>query len=39
MTMEQHIGGIMGGISNVSEMEAMLNFKEKEIEQLKIQTE
>ena len=32
MNMENHIGGVMGGISNLSEMEALVNFKEKEIQ-------
>jgi hypothetical protein len=35
MTMDQQIGGIMGGIRNISEMEAIINFKEKEIEELR----
>jgi hypothetical protein len=39
MTMEQHIGGMMGGIRNISEMEALINFKEKEIEDLRMQSE
>lgn len=36
MTMDQQIGGIMGGIRNISEMEAIINFKEKEIEELRM---
>jgi hypothetical protein len=39
MTMEQQIGGMMGGIRNISEMEAIINFKEKEIEDIKMQNE
>lgn len=36
MTMDQQIGGIMGGIRNISEMEAIINFKEKEIEEIRM---
>jgi chorismate synthase len=36
---ENHIGGVMGGISNLSEMEALVNFKEKEINQLRLDSE
>ncbi len=39
MNMENHIGGVMGGISNLSEMEALVNFKEKEIHQLRVDSE
>jgi chorismate synthase len=39
MNMENHIGGVMGGISNLSEMEALVNFKEKEINQLRLDSE
>lgn len=35
MNMENHIGGI----SNLSEMEALVNFKEKEINQLRLDSE
>lgn len=39
MNMENHIGGVMGGISNLSEMEALINFKEKEIQQFRVNSE
>lgn len=38
-TMEQQIGGMMGGIRNLSEMEAIINFKEKEIEEVRADAE
>ncbi len=36
---EKHLGGIIGGIQGLSELEAMVTFKEKEFEHYRIQTE